>query len=120
MEHGRKANLGLLAAALLCGCASDGHKFHDRRMDFASVHTVAVLPFNNLSRDNLAGDRVRDVFASLLLATGAIYVLPQGEVARGLSRAGVANPAAPSKDEAIALGKALGAEAIIAGTLKEY
>src|SRR5436190_21308516 len=106
-------------AVLFLSCAS-GKSYHDRKMDFASVRTVAVLPLVNLSRDNQASERVRDVFATLLLSTGSIYVLPPGEVARGLSRAAVASPAAPSKEEAIALGKALAAEAIITGTLKEY
>jgi len=112
----------MLGAALaLWGCASaPGHKFHDKRMDFSSIKTVAVLPFINLSRDNQAAERVRDVFANFLLATGSIYVLPQGEVARGISRAGVANAAAPSKEEAVALGKALAADALITGTVREY
>lgn len=106
-------------ALLLAGCAS-AQSYHDRKMDFSSIRVAAVLPFANLSRDNQAADRVRDVFSNLLLSSGSIYVLPQGEVARGLGRVGPANPSAPSKDEAIALGKALGAEAIIVGTLKEY
>ena len=89
-------------------------------MDFAAVKTVAVLPFANLSRDNLAAERVRDVFSSNLLATGAVYVLPAGEVNRGLTRAAVVAPATPTTDEVIALGKALGVDAIVGGTLKEY
>jgi hypothetical protein len=108
-----------LALSLTCACAT-GHKYHDKKMDFASIRTVAVLPFANYTRDNLAGDRVRDTFSNLLLASGSVYVLPQGEVAKGILRATVANAMAPSKDEAIALGKALGAEAVIIGTLKEY
>lgn len=106
-------------AALLAGCAS-GHKYHDQKMDFASVRTVAVLPFANLSRDTLAAERVRDVFSGLLMATGSIYVLPQGEVAKGIGRAGLANPYSPAKDEVLALAKALGADAVFTGVLKEY
>jgi polysaccharide biosynthesis protein PelC len=81
---------------------------------------VAVLPFNNLSRDNIAGERVRDVFANLLLATGAVYVLPSGEVARGIGRANVVLPPTPSVEEVVSLGKLLQANAVITGTLKEY
>lgn len=107
-------------ALLLAGCASSGQKYHDKTMDFAALKTVAVLPLANLSRDNLAGERVRDVFSTMLLATGAVYVLPAGEVNRGMIKAGVAMPSAPSKDEATALGKLLGVEAVIIGTVKEY
>ena len=116
----RRAQALLPICLLLTACASGGHNYHDRKMDFAAIKTVAVLPLANLSRDTMAGDRVREVFANLLLASGSLYVLPQGEVARGVTRAGVTNPMAPSKDEVIALGKALGAEAVISGTLKEY
>ena len=105
---------------LLCIACASGPSYHDTKMDFASIRTIAILPLVNLSRDGLAGDRVRDVLSNLLLSTGSLYVLPQGEVAKGIMRASVANPSAPSKDEVVALGKALGADAVIGGTLKEY
>jgi hypothetical protein len=108
-----------LAILSLVGCAA-GQKYHDKAMDFAAVKTVIVLPFSNLSRDNLAGDRVRDVFSTMLLATGGVYVLPTGETNRGLVKAGVNAPATPSTEEVIALGKALGAEAVFTGTVREY
>ena len=114
-----RRSLAALLPLLLSGCAS-GHKYHDQKMDFASIKTVAVLPLVNLTRDTLAGERVRDVFSNLLLATGSIYVLPQGEVARGVQRAAVPSASMPSKDEVIALGKALQVEAVVTGTLKEY
>ncbi|GEJ57079.1 GNA1162 family protein [Anaeromyxobacter diazotrophicus] len=112
------------AAALLvilAACASHtSHRYQDANMDFGSVKTVAVVPFTNLSRDNLAGDRVRDVFANALLSTGAVYVLPQGEVIRGLGKVGVASPTAPSVDEVVKLGQTLKADAVITGVVKEY
>jgi hypothetical protein len=108
----------LLAA--LSACASSGHRYQDRNMDFGSLRSVAVMPFQNLSRDNLAGERVRDVFCSALLATEALYVMPNGEVARALGKVGVPNPAAPSAEEVVKLGQALKVEAIITGTVKEY
>jgi hypothetical protein len=110
----------LLPAALLCGlaaCASSGTKFQDRNMDFGSVKTVAVLPFMNMSRDNQAADRVRDVFATSLLATEAVYVVPLGEVARALGKVGVINITTPTVEEAQKLGQALKAEALITGVV---
>ncbi len=113
----------LIAAALVafCGCASSGLRtFQDKNMDFGSIKTVAVLPFTNLGRDNLAGDRVREVFSNMLLASGAVYVLPQGEVMRGVARVGLGSPSAPSVEEVIKLGTALKAEAVITGVVNEY
>lgn len=89
-------------------------------MDFGAIRTVAVMPFSNLSRDSLAADRIRDVFSSMLLATGAVYVMPYGEVARAVGRAGIASPAQPSTDEVIKLGTALKVDGIITGVVKEY
>jgi hypothetical protein len=107
----------LLCAAL--GCAHGG-RYQDKTMDFAAVRTVAIMPFVNLSAVGTGNERVRDVFSNMLLATGALYVLPSGEVARAASRTGVVTPAAPTRDEVISLGKALNAEAVITGVLKEY
>ena len=118
-----KRNLTACLATLLvasAGCASGGTKYHDRNMDFGSLRTVAVLPFANLTRDAAAGDRVRDVFSNMLLATEAIYVLPAGEVSRGLGRVGTANPSAPNVEEVVKLGQLLKVEAIFTGVVREY
>lgn len=110
-----------LMAMLLAGCAAAPHDtFRETNMDFGAVRTVAVLPFGNLTRDNTASERVRDVFATMLLATGGVYALPSGEVARGLVRAGIANQAAPSVEEAVKLGGLLKADALITGVVREY
>ena len=105
----------------LAGCASiDNMPYHDPNMDFTSIRTVAVMPFENLTNDKSASERVRDVFANMLLSTGEIYVLPPGEVARGASRAGISNPSVPSTDEIIKLANILKVDAVITGVLREY
>jgi len=112
----------LVAVALLiCGCNhAPQRRYVDQNMDFGSFKTVLILPFGNLSHDSLAGDRVRDVFASMLLATGAFYVLPNGEVARGMGLVGVGNPAMPTVEEVTKLGQTLKADAVFTGLVKEY
>lgn len=111
----------LLLLAFLAACGSSrGQRYRDAQMDFGSIRTVAVLPFQNLSRDNLAGERVRDVFASMLLATGAVYVIPFGEVIRSVGRAGVATASMPATEDVQKLGTALKADAVLVGVVKEY
>lgn len=112
----------ILLLALVGGCAAlqTAEGFRDSNMDFGSVRTVEVLPFTNLSRDNAAGERVRDVFMTSLLATGAVYVVPVGEVNRGIIRAGISNPFAPSTEEILKLAGFVKADAVIIGTVKEY
>jgi hypothetical protein len=104
---------------LVTACTS-ADLYKDPKMDFGSIYTVAVLPLTNLSKEQVASDRVRDVFVTMLLATGDVYVIPPGEVARGVALSGIANPSAPSNDEAKKLGTVLKADAIITGVVREY
>lgn len=94
--------------------------YHDPEMDFSLVRSVAVMPFANLSSTTSASPRVRDVFMTMLQASGSIYVLPPGEVARGISRVGIPAPAAPTAEEVVDLCKNVSADVVITGTVLEY
>jgi hypothetical protein len=117
-----KHRVVFLMLLLLSGCSSSGayDVYHSENMDFGSVQNVAVLPFANLTREGQAAERVRDVFMTMLLATGGVYVIPPGEVARGTSAAGIPNPTSPSGDDVKKLANALKADAIITGVVREY
>lgn len=106
--------------ALLAACASTPDIYRDPNMDFGAIQVIAVMPFGNLSRESTAAERARDVFINKLLSTGAVYVLPTGEVARGVARAEIQNPAAPSPEEIVKLGPIIKAQAIITGVVREY
>lgn len=94
--------------------------YSDPKMDFGTIHTVAVLPFTNLTRDQVVADRVRDVFVNMLLSTEAVYVLPVGEVGRGVANTPVANPTTPTPEEVVKLGALLKADAVFTGVVREY
>lgn len=114
------SSVTLISLLFVVGCAKTADVYRDDTMDFGSVRVVAVLPFANLTRDNQASERVRDVFSNMLMATGAIYVVPAGEVLRGLSRAGITNAVAPSPEEIIKLGGLIKVDAVITGVIREY
>jgi hypothetical protein len=107
------------ALILLTGCATED-VFSDSNMDFGSLQTIAVLPFDNLTSYEFAAPRVRDAFANMLLATGAVYVLPPGEVARGLQTIGRLPRGGPSSDQVKQLAAALNVDAVITGVVSEY
>ncbi len=90
------------------------------QMDFSAVRSVAVLPFQNLTSDDQAAERVRDAFMGMLLATEAIYVLPPGEVNRGINRVGMRIPQTPAIEEITKLRSVLEVDAVITGVLREY
>ena len=108
-----------LSLAFLAGCATDDAYF-EPSMDFGSLQSVAVLPFQNLTNEDYAAERVRDAFTGMLLATGAIYVLPPGEVARGISRIGRFPPEGPSIEQIKQLAGVLNVDAVITGVVTEY
>jgi hypothetical protein len=114
-------NFFLIAALLLSvSCAGTSEKYHNAEMDFGSIQSVAVMPFLNLSKDQMAGDRVRDVFMTSLLATEGVYVIPAGEVAKGIGIAGLTNPFTPSKEDVMKFGSVVKVDAVITGVLREY
>ena len=109
-----------LVVIFLVACAAKTEIYRDQNMDFGAIQSIAVMPFVSLARDNIAAERVRDVFINDLLATGAVYVVPVGEVARGVARVEIANPAAPSPEEVVKLAGIIKVQAVITGVLKEY
>jgi len=116
-----KSSIIALIMITLVGCAAAvPESYHDANMDFSVLRSVAVMPFSNLSGQQLAGERVRNTFMSSLLATGVIYVIPAGEVARGIDRAALTNPTAPSSEDVAKLAAIVRADAVITGVVKEY
>ncbi len=111
--------LCLAIAAPVC-TAQVTDVYRDPKMDFGSIQTVAVVPFTNLARDQVVAERVRDVFINRLLSTEAVYVLPVGEVARGIAKMEIQNPASPTPEEVVKLGGFLKADAVITGVVREY
>ena len=119
VRRGRHLLLAL-SLALLSACATGSESFRNADFDFGSIQTVGIMPLANLSRDGLAGDRIRDVFTTSLLATGGMYVIPPGEMMRGIVNVGVINPAAPSPEEVVKLCKQLKLDGVLTGTVREY
>jgi hypothetical protein len=107
-------------ALAACSSANISENYHDPDMDFSALRSVAVMPFANLTNDKLAAERVRNSFMTNLLSTGVVYVIPPGEVARGIQRAGLDNPTAPSADDVGKLAPILSADAVMTGVLTEY
>lgn len=116
----RQRILLFLFCVSLVACAERRDTYIDPNMDFGAVKTAAVMPFVSLTRDPVVAERVRDVFITRLLSTGAVYVVPVGEVARGVARVEIQNPGTPSPEEIVKLGGIIKAQAVITGTVREY
>jgi hypothetical protein len=115
-----KIILNCFILIFFAACATTSDVYRDPNMDFGVIKSIAVMPFVSLARDNVAAERTRDVFISKLLATGAVYVVPVGEVARGVARVEIANPTTPSPEEVVKLASNIQVQAVMTGVLKEY
>jgi len=106
----------------MVACATSGisENYHDPEMDFAALRTIAVMPFANLTNDKQAGQRVRDTFMISLMATGVVYVIPAGEIDRGISRIKLVNPISPSGEDIAKLSSIVKADAVITGVVREF
>ncbi len=117
-----KIVLFLIVILTAASCASSpvGRYYFNPDMDFRAIKTAAVMPLENMTREPLATARVRDVISNLLLSTGEVYVVPPGEVARGVLISGISNPEIPSPEEVIKLAAVIKVDVVITGAVKEY
>lgn len=115
-----------LIIILISGCSRATIRYINPAANFSYIKKVAVLPFNNLSDDRFAGERVRNALVVDLLSRGVFDVVEQGEVTKVLGvifrEAGVEEGRAVQVDsETIKIiGERLGVQAIILGSVDEY
>lgn len=105
---------------VLSACARTSPYYIHPTYDFSLIKKVAVLPLENLTQDTLAGEKVRKVVVSELLAVGVLDVLEPGQVNRALAQQGIQAPSSMSAEEFKKLGASLGVQAFIVGSVETY
>ncbi|NOZ24842.1 MAG: hypothetical protein GXO94_01960 [Nitrospirae bacterium] len=123
MDVLRKYVLGGMLCLLLlgAGCRSSMPSFHIRQdVDFGFIKKVAVLPLNNLTNERYAADAVREVVISELLASGLVDVVVPGDVTAAMDSLGIRSVSSLNAEQIKALGKALGVQAVIFGSVEEF
>ncbi len=110
----------LLAGLALAGCSGNlpTTQFTNPRFDFGFVERVAVLPLEDLAGDRQAGVRATRILITEILAAGAVDVVEPGEVQAVVDRV-VRGRSAPSQQEVVELGKALGVQAVMTGSVTQ-
>lgn len=108
------------------GCSSGSLKYRNYQADTSYIAKVAVLPFNNLSNDNYASERVRTMFIVDLMSRNRWEVVEQGEVSKVLGQILRASGAIEggvievNNETLKLLGERLGVQAVIVGSVNEY
>ncbi len=113
---------GALCILLLnAGCRSSIPAFHIREdVDFSFIKKVAVMPLDNLTKERFAGEVVRQVVISELLASGLVDVVVPGEVMAAINKLSIKSISSPSAEQIKAIGKSLKVQAVIIGSVENY
>lgn len=108
-----------VALALLAGCGTTQQtRFLHKNADLGAIGKVAVLPFDNLSPERAAGDKVQKIFYLELLSLDVFEVAEPGEVTKVLRAQGT--PDALGPNELKKIGKDLGVDALFLGSVVDY
>jgi TolB-like protein len=109
----------LMASSLVlaAGCRGPATYVHPNA-DLRDMKVVAVLPFENLSTDRAAGERVQQLLLAELMAKSAFTVVEPGLVTAAVSELGDRRSLAP--DDLKKLGEKLHAEGLFLGTIVSY
>jgi hypothetical protein len=113
--------LVIFMVLVISGCRGDAPIYHiSEDIDFSYYKKVAVMPLDNLTNDKFAGEIVRQVVISELLASGLVDVALPGEVKNAINELGVKSVSALTADQIRAMGNILNVEALILGSVEEY
>ena len=121
----------LICIVFLFGCGGglrigNTLKYVNPNVNFSYIKKVAILPFNNMSRDKYAGEKVRSTLTIDLMGRHVFEVLEKGEVTKVLTlvfrAAGIeaGSVTAVDKETLKLLGERLGVQAVILGNVFEY
>jgi hypothetical protein len=112
------ALLGFLVA--LAGCAGSGASFVNPAVDFSHIRRCAVLPFQNLTDDSFADERLQSIFLMELLDRGSLAVVDLEETASTMRAQRLVPGSTLTPEQIVSLGEALEVEAVFLGSVEEY
>jgi TolB-like protein len=116
----------LLITAGLCtctlGCSPGATRFVHPEADLPYYQKIAVMPFEALSNDRLAGEKVTSVFFTEVLRMGFDQVAEPGQLTTAMSRLrGGTPPGNPwSTEDLSKLAEATGVQGFFMGTVRDY
>jgi TolB-like protein len=107
----------VLAFLAGCGTSRTQTKYLHKNADLGAINKVAVLPFDNLTQERAAGDKVQKIFYLELLSLDVFEVAEPGQVTKVLRGASL-DTLGPAEFQRI--GKELGVDALFTGTVVDF
>src|SRR5574341_1317530 len=116
-----KTKLSLLVALVfLLGCSHQPRLYFEPGYNFSGEKKIAVLPFENLSAEEGAGEKVQKIFLIELLKNRKFYVLEPGEVEKALKELRLRGTDKLSSADCLKLQEKLGIDWIFLGSVLEF
>jgi len=124
MRTSKTVKSTLLLAAFLAAAAGCGYKYTSGYASdpaaLGSIRSIAVIPFENLARHYQAGVIVADLFGTELYISKRFRVMERSEVQKLCAEKGINLPESIDPEFAQSLGKTLGVDGVITGSVSEY
>jgi len=112
------AALIVLGLFFLCGCARQQY-FVRQGTDPEHIRSIAVLPFENFTKDTFAGEKIRRIVITELLMRG-VDVTEPGEVTKLLRELNVTSLRSIKTKEIQKVGETLGVDAVMSGSVEAF
>lgn len=109
----------LIMVFLSLNCVRSTQGFRHPEADLSAIERVAVIPFENFTSSQFAGEKVTAIYIAELLMNVDIDIVEPGEVSRALAGQNIMGSAL-NQSEIRSLGKALRADTLILGSVQEY
>jgi hypothetical protein len=112
----------IISLFMLIGCRGNMQTpYHvSNDVDFSFIKNVAVLPLENLSNEKAAGEIMRRLVISELLASGLVNVVVPGEVMAAVKDLGIKNFTSLDRNQIKELGRVLRIQGIVMGSIDQY
>jgi hypothetical protein len=114
------ALVGLLLLPWLGACGSAATSYIKPRVDFSYLQRAAVLPFENLTQDELADERMRSVFLTEVLDAQILEIVDPRGTEAAMTALGIRPDQPLTPEQAVALGKQLSVDAVFSGVVEEF
>jgi len=120
MRYLKNATLLLLALTAVSACRTSTQQtsYVHKNADLGAISKVAVLPFDNLSQERTAGDKVQKIFYLELLALDVFEVAEPGQVTKVMRSQSSSDALGPAEYQKI--GKDLGVDAVFVGSVVDF
>src|SRR4030066_1536318 len=104
----------------VCGCATNTSTQYVRQnFDYKNIERMAVLPFESLTNDEYAGEKIRKTVITELLSRG-VDVIEPGEVTRVLIEQKIKSLSSVRTADLQNMAKTLGVEELMMGSVEAY